>query len=103
LPSTQGRIEGLKNIEKVDSIYAGTGVIVDAAFRVKEVEYSFEETDPETMAARADYLNARAAWSAAIAEGQSTSIIAARKNVMEQKYDTYIAVIEQTLEDAGAM
>ena len=103
LPSTQGRIEGLKNIEKVDSIYAGTGVIVDAAFRVKEVEYSFEETDPETMAARADYLNARAAWSAAIAEGQSTSIIAARKSVMEQKYDTYVAVIEQTLEDAGAM
>jgi YD repeat-containing protein len=55
------------------------------------------------MAARADYLNARAAWSAAIAEGQSTSVIAARKSVMEQKYDTYVAVIEQTLEDAGAM
>lgn len=103
LPSTQGRIEGLKNIEKVDSMYIGSGVIVDAAFRVKEVEYSFEDTDPAVRSAKADYLNARAAWERAIAEGKDETFITARKNDMTQKYTTYVLEIERALEDAGAL
>ena len=63
-------------------MYIGSGVIVDAAFRVKEVEYSFEDTDPAVRSAKADYLNARAAWERAIAEGKDETFIAARKNDM---------------------
>ena len=104
LPSTQGRIEGLKNIESVESMFAGTGVIVDASFRVKEIEYSFEDTDPEVKAAKADYLLARQSWQDAISSGTSTPAqIEVRKATMEQKYAVYVAEIEETLKDSGAI
>lgn len=111
LPSTQGRIEGLKNIESVESIFLGTGVIVDAAFRIKEVEYSFEETDPDVKAARADYLYDKQEWESVLARGKKTgqtdaayeAEILARRKDMEATYELYVQEIERALEDSGVI
>jgi hypothetical protein len=111
LPSTQGRIEGLKNIESVESIFLGTGVIVDAAFRIKEVEYSFEDTDPDVHAARADYLYDKQEWQSVLTRGKKTgqtdaayeAEILARRKDMEATYELYIQEIERALEDSGVI
>jgi hypothetical protein len=111
LPSTQGRIEGLKNIESVESIFLGTGVIIDAAFRIKEVEYSFEDTDPDVKSAKADYLYDKQEWESVLARGKKTNQtdaayeaeILARRQDMEATYDLYIQEIERALEDSGVI
>lgn len=103
LPSTQGRIEGLRNIDKVDSMYIGSGVLVDAAFRIKEIEYSLEATDPEVQTARANWINAKLAWQESIAAGQSESATSSRKTAMDQAYDIYVAELESALRDIGAL
>ena len=103
LPSTQGRIEGLTNIDNVESLYIGSGVLVDAAFRIKEIEYGLEETDPEVKTAKGNWIISKEAWQEAISTGQNETIIANRKAAMDQNYNTYVLELESALRDAGAL
>jgi hypothetical protein len=40
---------------------------------MKEVEYSFEETDPEVSSARADYLYHKGEWEKVLARGKNAN------------------------------
>lgn len=44
---TFGRIEAIRNIEKVNAMYLGPGVIADVAYRVRTKSYVVEETNME--------------------------------------------------------
>lgn len=98
LPATHGRIEGLTNLPEVTSLYLGTGVMVDAAFRVKEIIYAVESSDEQVQGAKADYMYAKQDWSNAIADGKSTATIDSYRDTMFLKYDTYISVLTNALE-----
>ena len=76
-PQTYGAIASYKNIEKVDKLYAGNGLILDLVYREKELEYNFEKNHQEIVNAKNSYLNAN-----------STSD-------KEQAYENYIKAIEE--------
>lgn len=99
LPSTQGRIDALTNIDKVETLYAGSGVILDVAYHIKEIEYSVESTDP-TLSAKNAYLSARNSWLGAISDELAQSVIDERRRTMQERYAYYVTVLEQAIKDA---
>lgn len=55
---TFGRVEAIRNVEKVTGLYIGTGIIVDVAYRVRTKSYVIEETDFRVRDAKENYLKA---------------------------------------------
>jgi hypothetical protein len=52
---TFGRIEAIRNVEKVNAMYLGNGVIADVAYRVRTKSYVVEETN-------IDVINSKKEW-----------------------------------------
>ena len=55
---TFGRIEAIRNVEKVNALYLGPGVIADVAYRVRTKSYVVEETNKEVVDAKKNWQTA---------------------------------------------
>jgi hypothetical protein len=49
---TFGRIDAIRNVDKVTALHIGNGIIVDIAYRVRTKTYVVEETDDEVRSAK---------------------------------------------------
>lgn len=94
-PITQGRYEALTNIDKVDMLVAGTGLVIDVVYQLRTIEYTVETTVPSVKLAKEE-------WEAAVKthetnpDGQSLA-------TMNQKYAVYIRELTAALnEQKGA-
>ena len=85
--STHGRIEILDGIDKAESLHIGSGVSIDIYYRVKEIEYDFEDTDTNLIQFKNYYQ-------------ESLSNLADLQTI-EKAYQDYIYFLEQDLEDQG--
>lgn len=52
---TFGRMEAIRNVEKVREMYIGNGVLVDVAYRVRTKTYVIESTDHDTAVAKENW------------------------------------------------
>ena len=102
IPTTHGRIESLTNLDYVDTLYAGSGVILDIGYRVKEILYSVEDEDP-VAGAKQSWTNAKQAWQQAVADGSSNDIIQTYRQLEREQYALYIATLEQVLAEQGVV
>jgi hypothetical protein len=49
---TLGRIDAIRNVEKVSAMYVGTGVIADIVYRVRTKYYVVEDTNTDVATAK---------------------------------------------------
>ena len=90
LPTTHGRIDNLRNINNITTMYIGNGVIVDAAFRVKEIEYAVDEENGTVSQAKDAWKAAKETW---VANKTATN-----KTAMDNAYQTYLTELTEALE-----
>ena len=57
-PITSARYEALTAIDEVNSLYAGTGLIIDLVYQLRTIEYTVEETDAEVITAKNNWIAA---------------------------------------------
>jgi hypothetical protein len=57
-PITSARYEALTAIDEVNSLYAGTGLVIDLVYQLRTIEYTLEETDVQVIAAKNDWIAA---------------------------------------------
>lgn len=86
---TFGRIDALTNVEKVSTMYIGTGVIVDMAYRVRTKYYVIEDTNQEVA-------NAKAAWETTLATLDSW---VSHPSMKESDYEGAVANIDLTYKE----
>lgn len=55
---TFGRLDAIRNIEKVEDLRVGSGLMIDIAYRVRTKEYVVETTDNATAVAKENWENA---------------------------------------------
>lgn len=94
---TFGRIEAIRNVEKVDKLYLGTGVIADVAYRVRTKTYVIEDTNILVS-------DAKKVWLAAV---ETLNQWVAHPSMTEHDYEEAVAHVNNsyrefinTLEDA---
>ena len=102
IPTTHGRIESLTNLESVETLYAGTGVILDMGYRIKEIEYSLEDEEP-VLSVKNDWLRARQTWQDAVANGSNNETIETYQRLTNEKYNLFTATLEQQLRAQGVI
>ncbi len=108
-PTTSARYEALTNINSVDELYAGDGIILDMVYQENEFLYAVElatsdEIDMNTFIAKSAWLTAKEEYEKALDEGNgSEAFIAQLKNRVDETYKIYItylaAAIERVKED----
>jgi hypothetical protein len=99
---TFGRIEAIRNVENVDIIYIGTGVIVEMAYRVRTKTYTVEETDDDVVVAKKQWTDALTMldnWVAhpSMKEADYQSAV----NAVNSAYKNFILVLEESLARKG--
>ena len=89
LPQTYGAANAIyTNINKVERLYAGNGLILDISYREKYLEYSFEDNHLEIKTAKENYEYARAIWE----EDKNNKI---KLSQLEKAYESYINSINE--------
>lgn len=101
---TFGRIEAIRNVEKVDVMYIGTGVMVDVAYRVRTKSYVIEETDAAVVKAKQSWQDAVTKLNQWVAYEFTTEkeYQSAVKNV-EAAYNNFITVLKIALDRKGGI
>lgn len=89
LPQTYGAANAIyTNINKVERLYAGNGLVLDVSYREKYLEYSFEDNHLEIKTAKENYEYAYAIWY----EDQNNKI---KLSQLEKAYESYINSINE--------
>lgn len=78
---SHGRLDAFRDVEKVDNLYVGNGLIVDTVYKVKTKIFEVEETNPTVKKAKEDWEN-------------STD------STYDKTYEKYIKALEKALKDA---
>lgn len=95
--TTLGRYDSLTDISEAKSLRIGSGICVEIAYRIKEIEYSFEDNNDDIVAARAAWQDAEEKWLAVV--GTTAEESAATK--MNETYTTYITLLEKYIKEAS--
>lgn len=95
-PKTFGRIESLIGIEDVESMYLGTGVLVDACYRLKEIQYIFEDEDDVVKKCKEYYEIACDNYQKALENGEDLTNYL---NEIEATYQDYVDRLEDDIEE----
>lgn len=98
---TFGRIDALRNIEKVEELRVGSGLMIDIAYRVRTKEYVVETTDNATAKAKEDWENAMKYIDIVIASPSMTETLF-NQAVMDAnaKYLIFISKLQAALYNA---
>jgi hypothetical protein len=95
---TFGRVEAIRNITDVTELRVGTGVFIDAAYRVRVTEYVVENTELSIIRAKQDWLDAVAYVDAVIASPHMTQSIFENAVKQAQKmYEIYLTKLNLEL------
>ena len=95
--TTLGRYDALTDINNAKSLRIGSGVCVDIAYRIKEIEYSFEDYDNDIKAAKSAWKDAEDSWLVAI----GTADAAAKEKQMNETYAIYVSLLEEHIKEAS--
>lgn len=95
---TFGRVEAIRNIEKVNSLYIGNGVIVDIAYRVRTKNYVVEDKNEEVCSVKQNWMNMKTKLEECIAHPYSTQDDYEKEvEKVEAAYKTYINKLKDVL------
>lgn len=100
--NTTGRYEALTNLNMVDEIYAGDGLILDIVYQKKEILYVVEVIDNEhydykTGQAKASWESDLEYYNSLIGQNASATLIAAWAEKVANSYSNYLYWLEQAL------
>lgn len=88
------------NADEIDIIKIGNGLILEATYQLKTLEYSIETTDSDVATAKEAWETAKVNYENAIAQGATASELTTLKRSMDSAYLNYISVLEQALNSA---
>ena len=101
--NTFGRIDAIYNVGHVDYLQIGNGLIADVAYRVRTKEYVVESEDPETIATKRIWEQARKEIDSAIKNRQPTSYIENCIKTANLKYNDFIIKLKAALKRKGVL
>jgi hypothetical protein len=82
----------------IESISIDNGIYIELSYEIKEIEYSVEEKDPDTIAAKQAWLNAKKQWLETEGDFESTATErAAARALIDTTYDAYITALKAAL------
>ena len=103
---TFGRIDALRNIDKLTTLKVGNGVLIDIAYRVRTKEYVIEEEDPATKAAKKQWIGAKN-WLDSMLIGDDAWISAEdienQRISVNSAYDVFITALREALKKEGVV
>ena len=101
--NTFGRIDAIHNVGKVDSLYIGTGLLADVAYRVRTKEYVVETEDSDTYTAKRLWESAKADIDSAIRNHENTESIQNKINYANAQYASFIEKLRVALQRKGVI
>lgn len=103
---TFGRIDALRNINKLTTLRVGNGVLIDIAYRVRTKEYVIEDTDGATKKAKQAWQNTVSYLETMIQNDNiyiTVSDIEKQRQAVNNAYDEFINCLRIALEKEGVV
>jgi hypothetical protein len=97
---TAGRFEAIMNVDDVQILKIGSGVMIDIVYQLKTLEYAIEETDQNVITAKRSWQNAKDEYNAAIAAGAGETLLNTLSQKINSTYRAYIYFLEEALNQA---
>lgn len=100
-----GRIEALRNIDKLTSLRVGNGIFIDIAYRVRTKEYVLESKEPVASKKEA-WINATERLENMISSSDKTitaQVINDQRTIVNNAYDIFIETLCSELEREGVI
>lgn len=94
---TQGRFEAITNVDDVQTLRIGNGILLDIVYQLKTLEYVVEKTDPEVIRTKALWQYAEDEYKTAAENGATSAALADLKRKVDSAYGTYIFFLEEAL------
>jgi hypothetical protein len=97
--NTSGRFESIMNVDRVDVLKVGSGVIVDVVYQLKTLEYAVETEDPDVASQKSAWETAVKNYKDAESNGALPITLKGLKDEEEAAYNNYIKYLEESLNE----
>lgn len=97
---TAGRFEAIMNVDDVQILKIGSGVMIDMVYQLKTLEYALESTDSNVIQAKNAWLLAIDNYKAAEAAGSSPTTLKTLQDIIDVRYGAYITKLDEALKQA---
>lgn len=94
---TAGRFEAIMNVDRVETLKIGSGVLVDVVYQLKTLEYALENTDSNVMQSKVAWQTSIENYRAAETSGASPATLSTLQNVIDTRYSAYTSHLEEAL------
>lgn len=94
---TQGDLKAITNVDRVERLSFGSGVIIDLVYQLKTFEYSVENTDTAVQNAKNDWINTEKIYNEAVTNEIPEASLIELKTAMDIAYTSYLNTLQSAL------